>query len=94
MNQAIINLVRQLTPAQRDWVKHGWRSDGRGYWPVRNALVRLGLVDAHHGNSLTAIGRTAQAVIKGIDKPRQCQPVPGVYGPDQHAAGFVAKEVE
>lgn len=24
-------------------------------------------------------------------KPRQ--PVPGVYGPEQHAAGFVAKEV-
>lgn len=27
-------------------------------------------------------------------KPRKAkQPVPGVYGPDQHAAGFVAKEV-
>ncbi|ARR55365.1 hypothetical protein HY78_18925 [Rhizorhabdus wittichii DC-6] len=47
-------IVGRLTAAQRRWLLRGNPYGGRGYWPVYNAMRRLGLLDAH--DNLSRLG--------------------------------------
>lgn len=54
--QAVEQIARGLTKAQRRSVLAGRVSYGSGYWPLYNAMRDKGLITNMMGNTLTPLG--------------------------------------